>query len=258
MILLLFVPQVASAAWGGGFQFASGGISSVGNSLVLTTADDLLAGQVGICAFASDEGDETDGNRNYFNNVVDSAGNTWIEAAEWCNAGNATPLTGACTGIYYTKATSTLATGGTVTLSANFSTGIMAGVCAYFTVSAGAIISKASVEASGENAGGSAPSSLSITGVANREHLFLRTGAAQTNGTNWSPISSGFSTCGTGVGNTGSTGSSQSSWCEYIVQTGTSSSTSSPTTPTAVGVGYMLGFDETVPATGWQMIIQSD
>lgn len=141
-------------------------------SSVLTTTATLEVGNVAILAIAVDNHQTTDGDEGAVSGVVDSAGNTWVKAAEFTN-GNGVAQGGATCSIWYTKATTQLTSGGTITASfTNSASRDASAMSAHeFTVTAGAVIS---VEASATLANdGADPGSLNAT-TPNAEFLRFR------------------------------------------------------------------------------------
>jgi hypothetical protein len=121
---------------------------SAGTTLAVTTTAALEAGNVAVCSVAKDETGTgtTDGSGNgEFTSAADDAGNLWNEAYEYCNMQDASPATGACTAVYYTHATDTLASGADITFTFPTATA-SAATCWEFSADQGSLLKVAAAE----------------------------------------------------------------------------------------------------------------
>lgn len=151
-------------------------------SLVLTTSAALEAGNVGVVLVAVDNNQTTDGDEGAVSGVVDSAGNTWIKGREFTN-GQGAAQAGIVCSLWYVLAGTTLASGGTITISfTNATSRDASSATAWeYTVAAGSTISVAGTNTLAEDAATN-PASLDVT-TANAEHLRIRAVAEENNGT---------------------------------------------------------------------------
>ena len=145
------------------------------------TSAQLDSGNVGVCIVAKDEtgSGTTDGTGNaQFTSVADAAGNTWVEAYEWCNMQSSTVANGACVAIYYTKATANLASGAAITFTFSAATLVKAATCWEFSTTSSSL-----AVATGSNGlanDGADPGSMTAATTVVQEHLFLRVTACET------------------------------------------------------------------------------
>lgn len=256
-IALLFLASAASAqdynvqgrprTSGGTFPWAAVGSigtgtnTGTGTTLTVTTSATLEAGNVAVCSIAKNESGAgtTDGNGNaQYTSVTDTAGNTWVEAFEWCNMQTSTTQDGACVAVYYTEAGSELASGGTITAT-HTSVAARAITCNEFTTS-GTVS-----EAAGENGlanDAADPGSMTIATGSVREHLFIRATACETNTTTYT-ADADYTAFTNATANGGSQASSMGARGEYRIATETTSAASDPTLGARDCASAMIALD---------------
>lgn len=150
-------------------------------SLVLTTTATAEAGNVVVLAIAVDNnvtGDVEPLDTQEVTGVTDSAGNTYTKAKAWVN-GQAAAQTGASVSIWFSKLTSQLNSGGTITATfdATASRDAAAMLAIEFTIGAGNVVS---VEGSATQSDDAVdPSALTISGLTNQEYLWFHALAAE-------------------------------------------------------------------------------
>lgn len=202
-----------------GSAFISAQTKSVTDPQSFTLSSQLDAGNLGVLAIAVDNLTTTDGNTNNIVGVTDSVGNTWVKAREFTN-GQGGSAAGACVALFYCIATTNLPAAGTITV--DFS-GTPTNACAVigleFTKGAGTTINLDGGTDVANDA--SQPSNLTLSSLANKEHLFVRAVA------NEAVLTSIFPTTGYdggGVATSGGGGASNmGAYIEAGVITGTSS-----------------------------------
>jgi hypothetical protein len=143
--------------------------TSITDSAVNNTAE---AGNLVVCIVASDNIGTAAGDNNDHTSITDSTGsNTWTQAREFTNAGAAAAA--ATVSVWY----STLAAELTVTtasITANFNGSPTASAlsCWEFTKGTGTVTLATGGQEVADD--GADPSSLTISGLTSREHLFIR------------------------------------------------------------------------------------
>lgn len=142
------------------------------SSLALTTSAACESGNVCVCAVSVDNNGTTDGDEGAVTSITDSASNTWSEIIEFAN-GQGTAQTGAVAYLGYTKATSTIASSGTIT--ANFSNSTSrdasAMTCWEYSVRSGYTVSSAGTATLATD--GADPGAISLSSLTSTEYLFL-------------------------------------------------------------------------------------
>lgn len=164
--------------------------SGAGTTIVITTPAVAEVGNLVVIVTACDNVQTTDGVTNEVSSVSDSAGgNTWIKAGEYCNgqggAGN-----GVVASVWYSVLANQIPSGGTITITLANSVATRAASAWEFTKGAGSTVSVAgSVQT---NAGDAAdPASMTISGLASKEYLFIRSCAVEINNSeNFTPTAS--------------------------------------------------------------------
>jgi hypothetical protein len=138
------------------------------NSLVLTTSAQLDAGNLGILIIAFDNTSAVDGNTTEVSSVVDSTGaNTYSSMREYCNASGGA-AGGQVVAIWKTRAASTLASAGTVTIT--FANSITSKTASFYEFTTGADVQVAGNATDSESPAGAQV----ISSLANKEYLFVR------------------------------------------------------------------------------------
>jgi hypothetical protein len=237
-------PPASGVAWGDAASDSLGNTANATSSttIALTTTAALESGNIGVCVIGADETTTgtTDGTGNAnFTSVTDSASNTWVEATEYCNMQTATTNNGACVAIYYTKATSTVNSGGTITATFLNSTTAKAISCWEFT--GGTVSLTAGTTGAAYDA--TDPGALSVATGVNREHLFVRASACESGSTSthtatatFQEFAYGTSQAGSGTGGMGVRG-------EYKIETAATSTTSDHTYTAQDCASAMIGLN---------------
>jgi hypothetical protein len=102
----------------------------------------LNAGELGILVIAVDNLDATDGDFGVVQNVTDSAGNTWQKAGEFTN-GQGSAAAGATVAIWYTVASATLPTTGSITITLRAALTAKAAIGRAYSIAAGSSVNVA-------------------------------------------------------------------------------------------------------------------
>lgn len=251
LAMLLFAPALAEAAIGTGGATCTAQSKTAGTSLACTVAtQNLDAGNVAVLWFAGDNTATADGNDGLLSSVTDSAGNTWTVRRCFTNAQGGSG-NGATTCIATSKLSATL-TSGIGTITANFaSTTAKAIVVKEFTVGAGNNIAVAGTPQDLAN-DNSDPGSMTIAGLANAEHLFVRSTALErTGGGTWTPTAS-YTTSGCGGTSGGGSAGNMESCGEFRILTATTDS-SNPTGTAVDNASVFIAFDEVVAGAPTQL-----
>jgi hypothetical protein len=137
----------------------------------MTTSAALAAGNIGILIIAKDNVATADGDFSEVSSVADSVGNAWVKVREFTN-GQGAAAAGVTVSVWMTKATKTLPLGGTITITFSASITAKAATAWSFRVGAGNnLVVEAGVDRADD---GVDPGPMSLTALANIEHLFLR------------------------------------------------------------------------------------
>jgi len=225
--------------------------TSSGTSLVITTSAQLDAGNIGLLAIAANNVSTTDQETSEISSVVDSAGNTWNKLKEWCN-GNGSAGAGCIVSIWFTKAASNLASGGTITITFANTITSKAASAWEFTVDSGKTLQIATGGSTTANIDADALPSMSLSSLSNKEYLFFR-GVAQeqrntglTATSSWTKISDAFA-------NTGANGTSMAVLGEFRVLTATGA-TSLPRATITDNANILLALEE-IDTTGYGQLL---
>lgn len=228
---------------------AIGSLGTVGNnttdqsSLALTTTADLEAGNVAVLILAVDNHQGSNIDEGAVSSVTDSAGNTWLKAAEFTSGQSAAQAGSTCS-IWYTKASSTLGTGGTITanFTNNTSRDAQAMTVYEFSFGAGSTVSVQATNTLAETA--TTPGSLDAT-TPNAEFLRVRGFATESNSlTNITPTSSWtvFTNARSGGG---AANINQAVRGEFIISTATGAASTPTAAPTGDPASVYVAFKET-------------
>lgn len=207
-----------------------------------TTLADLNAGEMGVIVLAFDNTNTTDGDFTEVISCTDSAGNNYAKAGEYTN-GNGGINTGATVSIWYTIATNTLSSGGTITPTFAGSPGRKAITGHAFTF--GGVVTTSGSTGRADDAADAG----SITGTpstGSRQHLWIRGTACESTNTSYA-ASSNYTAFNHSDSTTfGIAGSDKNMGArgEYRIYTDSSDSTD-PTTSTADHASVMVFFDDT-------------
>ncbi|MDP3048379.1 MAG: ubiquitin-activating E1 FCCH domain-containing protein, partial [Thermodesulfovibrionales bacterium] len=220
---------------------------TAGTTLTCTVAtENLDEGNIAILWFAGDNTAAVNGNDGLLSSVTDSAGNSWTVQRCFTNAQGKAEA-GATTCIATSKLAITLKSG-SGTITATFaSITAKAMVVREFTIGAGNTIAVVGAPQDLAN-NGSDPGSMTISGLANSEHLFVRSTALErASGGTWT-VTAGYTTSECN-GTTGAGGASNMETCgEFRILTATTS-TSDPTASAVDNASIFIAFDE-VPTVG--------
>lgn len=253
LTLLTSIPmlseQGAPARRAGGFEslgsFLSANGSTTSTTWAPTTSAALNSGELGVCVIAKDEGGAgtTDGTGNAeYTSITDTASNTWVERIEWCNMQTATTSNGACIGIYTTTATSTLASGQAITITFGVSTLRKAATCWRFSRD-GTVSLAAGSNGLANDAGD--PGSLSDATTVEKQHLFVRGTACESNAGTYIPDDQYASfDLSASNSNSGTTATSQEAAAEWRIANEATSAASDPTWTTADCASAIVALDE--------------
>src|SRR5213594_3234239 len=231
-------PTSAIAAESGAFgsvgSFCSANHNTASSSWTFTTnSANLAQNNLGVIVVATDNAVITDGNTNTHLSITDAAGNTWTKAREFTNA-NGTSSTGVTVSVWYSKASTNLASGANITFNLNgLSLTAKAATCWAFTMVTGNSIA---VESGADWANdGTDASAITLSGLPNIQHLFIRgtgaegTATTYTASTNYTAFTHTSSTDGTG-----SNGTSMGARGEFRISPATTTDSTDPTASGAV------------------------
>lgn len=173
LIAILLCLLIASPAWA---TIASVGVFGKNNevtsdtSLVITTTATLEVGNLAIIGIGINNTNTTDADFSEISTVVDSAGNTWSKICEYTNGQDAAAA-GATGAAWYTRATSELASGGTITITTANTVTAKVAVAHEFTVG-GAVEIAGTCQTSASDAAD--PPSQAISGLSSAHTLYVR------------------------------------------------------------------------------------
>jgi hypothetical protein len=240
-------PEVkeAKAAFGTGGAVCNASAKAAGTSLSCTVGtENLDAGNIAVLIFGGDNVATADGNDRLLYSVTDSKSNDWIVERCFTN-GQGGAAAGATTCIAWSKIKNTLVSG-TDTITANFlSITAKAIRVKEFTVPSQNIF--LSVVGAADLANDAVdPGAMTLSGLANKEHLFVRlTALERAAGGTWTPTTN-FTTFGCS-GTTGGGAATNMEICgEFRIFTGTSL-TSDPTGTAVDSASIFIAFDEVSP-----------
>lgn len=234
---------ISAPAWSSVGTFATSTDTTSDTTHTITTSAQLDSGNLGVCVLAKDESGvgTTNGNGNaQFTSLTDSAGNTWIEAYEWCNMRTATAADGACVGVYYTKATANLAAAATLTPTYTTAQS-KASTCWEFSAPSLASVAMAAGE-NGLANNAADPGSMTIATTVNREHLFLRLTACETSTTTYT-ADADYNALTNATASTGTQATSMAVRGEYRIATEATSAASDPTLGARDCASAMIALD---------------
>jgi hypothetical protein len=212
-----------------------------------TTSAQLSANNVGVLVIGVDNNDTSDGNTSLCTSVTDAASNTWVKAREFTN-GQGAADGGATACIFYTKATTNLSSGSSITINLSVAKTAKAVAGWAFSMNSANVLS---VESGADLANdGADAGSITLSSLANREHLFIRGGAVESNGTTYTASTnyttfthtSSTTSGGGGATNLGARG-------EFRILSGTSDSTD-PTTSASDQASAYVAINEDAPPQG--------
>jgi hypothetical protein len=247
VMCILLVPQITSAAIASIGSLATANSKTSGSSWTFTTSAQLDQNNAGVLVIGVDNQDTSDLNSTLCASVSDAAGNDWVKAREFTN-GQGGADSGATVCIFYTKAKANLASGGNVTVTLSTAKTAKAAAMWEFSMNAAMILT---VAAGSDLANDAADAgSMSISGLASQEYLFVRGGSVESSGTTYTASTnytafthSSSTTAGSSsASNIGARG-------EFRILTATSSSTD-PTTSASDQASTYVALSEITPPAG--------
>jgi hypothetical protein len=227
----------------GTFASATHKVSSSSFSFAPSAA--LNAGELGVLVIACDNLDATDGDFDVVADVSDSAGNTWQKAAEFTN-GQGAAAAGATVAIWYTVATATLPTTGSITITFRAALTAKAIIGHRFAKAPGTTVRVAATANRADD--GVDPGLISLTGLGSREYLFVRGIASESSTTTGLTATSGWTAIVGTVTLGGSSATNIGARAEYLIATATSV-TSDPTLFAADHASVLVALYEDTPLT---------
>jgi len=172
IIIALLAMPVSSFAWASVAARGTQGnkVSGTGN-LALTVSGTVSVDNVLVCIVGGDNIQTGDSETTDFS-LADSQSNTYTKSAEWTN-GNASAGTGVTTAVFYSKISTEL-TGSSDTVTLTTGTAITAKgiVCHEFSLTDSSYTITTDGYGGSSKDGSSSPSK-SLSGLENREHLFV-------------------------------------------------------------------------------------
>lgn len=220
---------------------------TAGTSIGHAYSASRAAGVIVLAMVAKDNTGTTDADHSEVTSVADDNGNTYSKVAEYTN-GQGAADTGATISLWKCKLTNAVTTSHTVT--ANFGS-VAAKVISLWSFSVGSgndlELVSGSTQTSAVDVGGLA--SMSISGLASKEYLFVRAIAAESVLRTLTPTTNytAFDAAATS-GDAGRTNMNGSGEFRIVTATG---ETSAPTTGTSNDhAAIFVAFEETSPATG--------
>lgn len=225
----------------------SGQSKSAATTIVLTTSAAAAVGDLVVVQITKDNSGTTTGATSEVTNVTDSAGNTYTKGDEYTSADGAANA-GTVAAIWYSRITSALGSGGTIT--ATFTASVTAkaiSACKVTTAAAIAVIGSSGVTVTGSADCGN----ITLGTYASREYFWVRMQSIERD------FSAGLYTASTGAtafaenGTTGgSSVSNQQLYAEYRIATeaGWSSDPVNLNASLREQAGVAIGFYESAPA----------
>jgi hypothetical protein len=213
-----------------------------------TTSAQLSVNNAGVLVIGVDNNDTSDGNTSLCTSVTDAAGNTWVKAREFTNAQGSADAGGTVC-IFYTKATANLSSGAAITINLSVAKTAKAVAGWQFSMNSANVLSienGADLANDGADAG-----SMTLSSLANREHLFIRGGAVESSGTTYT-ASTSYTTF-THTSSTTSGGSSTTNMGargEFRILTGTSDSADPTTSASDQASTYVAINEDAAPQGG--------
>lgn len=210
--------------------------ATAGTTLTLTTTAAAEIGNVVILLIGKDNVQTTDGNTSEVTGVTDTAGNVWVKLREYCN-GRTAANAGVVISVWKSKITSTLALGGVITATMSSSITVK-GMTAWEFQTIGDLAIAGTPQDLAVVAG-SALGSLTISGLADGEYLFVRGIAIEDGNTTDLTSTASFTIFSMARANPAAGTSSVKIVGEFRILTGTTS-TSNPTLGTDDSVSVFV------------------
>jgi hypothetical protein len=178
----LLAPSPVWAAITSAGALDGGGTSTVsGTTLVITTTNNLAAGNIPVCSIAADNIGTTDSTNTEIVSGTDSAGNTYTRLHSYRN-GQAGAGLGASAALWFSTTGNALGSGGTITFTFSSAITAKAAACREYAVESGNTLQVAPSGTAEEAGDTTDPGALVLT-LPSKEYLFIRVVAMETDGT---------------------------------------------------------------------------
>ena len=197
--------------------------ASAGSTLAMSvTGANIGVGKLAILVIAKDNVQTTDGQTSEVTSITDTnGGNTWTKAGEFCN-GQGSAAAGAVVSIWYSVIAGQINAGASA-ITVNFSSSITAKAVTGRVFSQGGSVSVAAGSLQTLATDGGDPGSVSISGLANKEYLFIW-GNASESSTTTDASGTNYTSFGTAASSTSASGGSAANMgarALYRILTGT-------------------------------------
>lgn len=157
----------------------TGSSSSGGTSVAITTSATAEAGNLVVLIVALDNHSTSDQQTTEISSISDSGSNSWTKAGEYCN-GQFAANDGATVSVWFSKLTTQIASGGTITATLANSKTYKCLTAWEFTVGSGTIQTAGTLQTEAVDSGD--PGSMALSGLTSKEYLFVRGTAVKTSG----------------------------------------------------------------------------
>jgi hypothetical protein len=226
----------------GSFATANQG-STAGASWTFATSATINVGDLAVLVIGIDNSVQTNRDDSAINSVTDAAGNSWKMAAEWQNVGTTVSHTGVS--VWYSEITAQLTSGSNVVVTKTNSASSLAMACTGHRFSRNTAKFVVVEEVKHLEQSATDPGSLQLTSLENREHLFIRATAGETNISTYTATAAYTTFTHTSSNSTG--GGAAANICargEFKIETATSSTASDPTLAAVDCNSVLIGFAE--------------
>src|SRR5262245_18387030 len=192
-----------------------------------TTATTAVSvGDIALVMLAADNTSTTDGDNSELTGVTDTGGNTWRKLGEYTNSPGGAAADGVTVSCWYTKATTALATGSTITFTYGSARVGKAGIGWVFTIGSGNVVKQttsAAVQTQEVTGASNGFGSSSFASLPSLARLYLRVCGKEASSTGFLTASTNFTQM-----NVRGTGTAMLVRAEYRLNTSTGE-TSNPT-----------------------------
>ncbi len=224
IFLCLLLAMPAQAAWSvlNNLGLNNDKTSTHTSFTITTTAAAEVNNVIVVCA-AWDNTETTDVEATHIS-VSDSAGNSYSLAKDF-NNGQGAAAAGANATIFYSKVTTQLNNGATITITSDTARIASGAQAQEFGIASGNVVSVEGGATAADD--GVDPSSMAISSLASGEYLWFHCLAGEGPGTDTYTASSNYAACNTGSGggtSGGGAASNMQAYCEHRIFTGTSDS----------------------------------
>lgn len=228
----------------GGVNLASFNEKVSNTQTVITLAIAAAINDLVLVSIAKDNTSTVDGDNAEVTSVTDSKGNTYAKAKEFTNAQTGS-ATGATASVWFSKITTALAVGDTVTINYVSANTAKAGKITRFTADlANSTIAVQNSAGLADDA--SDPGSMTLSGLPSQEYLFWRVIASETNDTSVITKTINFTSIGLDITSGGAVVSNMRFSGEFRILTDTAS-TSDPTFINVDHASVFIAFKEVPP-----------